>query len=115
MSLRLYKAVCYATLLSRKLAAARLSRHSTIVRRSTSRLLVRDDVVCSSSIVASPVLAIGHLLVCIVWIWVLKDHIPGVKEARKEAETAEGEVDERVGAAKTFLDPDAYRWELVDV
>lgn len=74
-------------------------------------MLVRDDIVCSPSVVASPVLAIGHLLVCIVWIWVLKDHVPGVKEAGKEAETAEGEVDEGVGAAKTFLDPDAYRWE----
>jgi hypothetical protein len=36
-----------------------------------------------------------------------------VKEAGQETETAEGEVDERVGAAEAFLDPNAYGWELV--
>jgi hypothetical protein len=60
-------------------------------------------------------LAVGHLLVCVVRVWILKDHVPGVQEAGQEAETAEGEVNERVGTAESFLDPDAYGWELANV
>lgn len=36
----------------------------------------------------------------------LGDDVPGVEEARDEAEAAEEDVDERVGAADAALDPD---------
>ena len=38
-----------------------------------------------------------------------------MQETRQETKTAEREVDKRVGATESFLDPDAYRWELVNV
>jgi hypothetical protein len=60
-------------------------------------------------------LAVGYLLVCIVRVWILQDHVPGVQEAWQETETAECEVYKGVGAAESFLNPDADGWELVDV
>jgi hypothetical protein len=38
-----------------------------------------------------------------------------MQEAREEPETAKGEVDERVGAAETFLHPHTYGRELCHV
>jgi hypothetical protein len=112
--LGLGKAVVRAALPTRELPVARLTAHSAVVLSSaSSRLFVRDNVVGRSSVAA---LAVGrHLLVCVVWIGILQDDIPRVQQAGKETETAEGDVDERVGAAETFLDPDAYGWELEGV
>jgi hypothetical protein len=110
VSFWLRKAVCHATLLAGELSVAWLTAHSAVVRLSSSRLLMRNNVVCSSA-----VFAVGRLLVCVVRVWVLKNHVPGVQESRQETKTAQREVYEGVGAAKTFLYPDAYRWELVDV
>jgi hypothetical protein len=110
VSFWLRKAVCHATLLTGELSVAWLTAHSAVVRLSSSRLLMRNNVVCGSA-----VFAVGHLLVCVVRVWVLEDHVPGVQEARQETKTAQREVYERVGAAEAFLYPDAYGWELVDV
>ena len=75
----LREAVVYAALLARKLSSSRLAAHGAIALSSTSRLLMRDNVVCGSSVAA---LTVGrYLLVCVVGIGVLQDHVPGVKEA----------------------------------
>lgn len=41
----------------------------------------------------------------IVWLWVLEDNIPGMNEAREEAEQAEGDIDEGVRGADSSFDP----------
>jgi hypothetical protein len=115
VSLWLRKAVFHATLLSGELSVAWLTAHGAVVRLPSSRLLMCDNVVCGSTIAGSAIFAVGHLVVCIVRVWVLKDHVPGVKEAWQETQTAESEVDERVSATEALLDPDAYGWELADV
>lgn len=95
-----------ALLLPGKLSVARLAPHGTIacLRTSSGRLLVRNDIIRSSSI-ALGALAIGHLMVCVVRIWVLKDDVPGVEEAGKEAETTQRDVDEGICSADAFLNP----------
>ena len=115
MALWLCEAVRNATLLSRKLSIAWLATHGAVVRRTASWLLVCDNVVCSSSVAASTALAVGYVLVRVVWIRILEDNIPGVEEPGKEGETAKRNVDERVGAADSFLHPYTDGWELVDV
>jgi len=97
-----------ALLLSWKLATRRLTPlpHGAVVSRARSGLLVRNDIVCGAPVWTSAALSVGgDLVVCVVRIGVLQDHVPGVEEAGEKTETAEGEVDERVGAAETFLDP----------
>lgn len=42
----------------------------------------------------------------VVGLRVLGDDVPGVQEAGEETETAQGDVDEGVGAADTAFDPD---------
>lgn len=42
----------------------------------------------------------------VVGVGVLEDYVPGVEEAREEAEAAERDVDEGVCAADAALDPD---------
>jgi hypothetical protein len=64
---------------------------------------VRNDVVCSTAFSA---LAIARALVAIVGIGVLQDDVPGMQNARKDAEAAKCKVDERVCAADSALDPD---------
>jgi hypothetical protein len=115
VSLWLRKTVCHATLLSGELSVAWLATHSAIVRLSSSRLLMCDNIVCCSAVASCTVLAVGYLMVCVVRVRVLQDHVPGVQETRQETKTAEREVDKRVGATESFLDPDTYRWELVNV
>jgi hypothetical protein len=66
-------------------------------------LLVCDDVVGGAAVGA---LAVGNLLVLLVGLGVLEDDVPGVQEAGEEAETAERNVYERVGAADALLHPD---------
>ena len=46
------------------------------------------------------------LVVIICAILVFGDNVPGVDEAREEAEAAEGDVDDGVGGEDTALDPD---------
>jgi hypothetical protein len=97
------KASYATTLLARELACVGLASNGAVAwLRMSSRLLVRDDVVGGAAVCA---LAVGHLLVLIVCIRVLEDDVPRVEEAGKEAETAEGEVDERVGTADALLHP----------
>lgn len=102
-----------ALLLSWKLAIGRLTPlHGAVVPRASSGLLVRDHVVCGAPIRSRAALSVvGNLVIGVVWIRVLQDHVPGVKEAGKKAETAQGEVDEGVGATKAFLDPYSDRGE----
>lgn len=38
-------------------------------------------------------------------IWEFRNDVPGVKEARDEAQTAEKDIDERVSGTKATLDP----------
>jgi hypothetical protein len=63
---------------------------------------VRNNVVCSAAFCA---LAIVRALVSIVWVGVLQDNVPGVQKSREDAEAAECDVDERVCAADTALNP----------
>lgn len=101
------------TLLPRKLPVRGLASYSAIIGlcAPASRLLMRDNIVCRASLTSVRALAIGHLVVCIVWIWVLQDDVPSVEEAGKEAETAERNIDEGVCAAESFLDPYTNGWE----
>ena len=48
----------------------------------------------------------GHGLVVAGFFGVFGDYVPGVQQAGDEAEAAEGEVDEGVGAADAGFDPD---------
>jgi len=50
-------------------------------------------------------------LVLVEWVRVFCNYIPGVDEARKEAETAECDVDETISRADTTLDPYSERRE----
>jgi hypothetical protein len=68
----------------------------------TTGLLVCDDIVGCSAVCA---LAVGDLLVLLVCVRVLENDIPGVEKSWEETETAEREVDERVGATDALLDP----------
>jgi hypothetical protein len=87
-------------LLARKLSGSRLTPHGAVARlRMAAGLLVRDDVVCGAA------LLVGDLLVVLVGLGVLEDDVPRVEEAGEHAETAEADVDERVGAADALLDP----------
>lgn len=95
------KASHAAALLPRKLSAVRLTAYGAIAGLSlSSRLFVRNDVVRRAA-----ALAVGDLLVVLVLFGVLQDDIPGVEKAWEDAETAEGEVNERVGATDALLHP----------
>lgn len=59
--------------------------------------------------------AIGHRLVCVVWVWILQNHVPGVEETREETEAREAKVYERISATNALLHPNTYRWELWDM
>lgn len=50
-------------------------------------------------------------LVLVQWLGELGDDIPGVEEAGEEAETAEKNVDDGVGAANPAFDPYGQRGE----
>jgi pyrimidine deaminase RibD-like protein len=63
---------------------------------------VRNNVVCSAAFCT---LAIIRALVSIVWVGVLQDNVPCVKKSREDAEAAECNVDERICAANTALNP----------
>lgn len=43
--------------------------------------------------------------VVVVGFGVFKDYVPGVEKAGDVAQTAEGEVDDRVGGADSYFDP----------
>jgi hypothetical protein len=58
-----------------------------------------DHVVAALGVLRKGVVGLGG-------IGELGDNVPGVQEARDEAETAEEEINERVGRAETRLDPD---------
>jgi hypothetical protein len=73
---------------------------------SRRRARACDVVVCDGAV--GRALAVLCLLV-FVWVWVFKNDVPGVEEARQEAETAERDVDERVGTADAALYPDCGR------
>lgn len=65
-------------------------------------VVLRDDDVGDAAVlrVADP------LVVAVVGLGELGDNVPGVEEAREEAEDAQEDVDDRVGAANSTLDPD---------
>jgi len=48
-------------------------------------------------------LVVGIIL---VGLWIFDDYVPCVEETRDVAEAAKGEVDDRVGRADSYLDPD---------
>jgi hypothetical protein len=64
---------------------------------------VRDNIVRGAPVAA---LAVGYLLVLLVGVGILQDDVPGVQETGQETETAECDVDERVGATHALLYPD---------
>ena len=72
-----------------------------------------NDIISRTSITTLGPLAIWDLAVCVVWIWILENDIPGVEETGKETETAEREVYQRVGAADPLLNPYTNRRETV--
>jgi hypothetical protein len=94
------KAAYAATLLTRELSGSRLASDGAVAL--TTGLLVCDDIVGCSAVCA---LAVGDLLVLLVCVRVLENDIPGVEKSWEETETAEREVDERVGATDALLDP----------
>lgn len=61
-----------------------------------------DVDVCDSATFA----VVGDGLVLVGGLGVLGDDVPGVKQAWDEAEDAEADVDEGVGATDAALDPD---------
>jgi fatty acid desaturase len=98
------KASHATSLLARELSTVGLAANGAVAWLSMSAgLLVCDDVVGGAAFGA---LAIGNLLVLIVCLGVLEDDVPGMEEAGEEAETAERNVYERVGAADALLHPD---------
>jgi hypothetical protein len=56
-------------------------------------------------------LRVGDRLIPRRWIRVSRNNVPGVDEAWDVAETAEGDVDQRVGGAEARFDPDCDRRE----
>lgn len=65
--------------------------------------------ICDSAAFA----VIGDGLVFVGGLGELGDDVPGVKKAGDEAEDAEEDVDERVGAADAALHPDCIHQGLV--
>lgn len=66
------------------------------------RAMGLDVDVCDSAAFA----VVGDGLVLVGGLGVLCDDVPGVEEAWEEAEEAEADVDEGVGATEAALDPD---------
>jgi hypothetical protein len=94
------KAADATALLPRKLSGSRLASNSAVAGLCVAAgLLVRDDVVRGAA------LLVGDLLVVLVGLGVLEYDVPCVEEAGEHAETAEADVDERVGATDALLDP----------
>jgi hypothetical protein len=90
-------------LLARELSAVGLAANGAVAWLSVSSgLLVCNDVVGGAAVCA---LAVGDLMVLLVLFGVLQNDVPGVEEAGEAGETAEGEVDERVGATDALLHP----------
>lgn len=58
--------------------------------RSTAVLVLRDDDVCHAAVLR----VADALVVAVVGLWELGDDVPGVEEAREEAEDAEEDVDD---------------------
>jgi hypothetical protein len=94
------KAAYTTALLARELSAVGLASNGAVTGLSlTAGLFVGDDVVCRAA------LLVGDLLVVLVLLGVLEDDVPRVEEAGEHAETAEGDVYERICAADTLLHP----------
>lgn len=93
--------------LAGELAATGLAADCAVVHLALCALrggaAMRDDVVGRAAVLA---LAVRHGFVVV--LWVVEDNVPRVNEAWEEAETAEGDVDERVSAAYAFLDPHCH-------
>lgn len=80
----------------------RVGRPVTLVLpRSLGTRPVVHVVVCHRAPLAA---VLGYAVV--VGLRIRGDDVPGVQQARDEAEAAEGDVDERVGAAEAAFDPD---------
>ena len=62
---------------------------------------------------ATALAVLRELIVVVRALGELGDDVPGVQEAGDETETAEEDVDERVGAADASLDPDCARKEML--
>ena len=92
------------SLLSMKLLVGRRSHGSITSLGTTNCLLclaVIDVVVRHATILG---ILLADLFVC--RIWVLQDNVPSVQKTGQHAETAQGEVDQRVGAADAAFYPD---------
>lgn len=67
---------------------------------SLRRTVLLDVVVCHRTVLS---ILLRKLVVCVVGIFC--DDVPGVKQAGKETETAECEIDQAVSGADAALDP----------
>lgn len=87
--------------------------HATIGAASglllmVARLLNVD--ICDTAATSAVLVVLGYGFVLVGRFGVLGDDVPSVEEAGDKAENAEQDVDERVGAADTALDPDYFYW-----
>lgn len=71
-----------------------------------TRLVVDKDVDALTTFPVTIAGFVGDSFVFEWWRRVLRDDVPGVQEAREEAEDAEEEVDEGVGGADAGFYPD---------
>lgn len=53
--------------------------------------------------------------IIVIRFWVFDDYIPCVEETGDVAEAAKGQVDDRVGRADSYLDPDCSNQRLYSV
>lgn len=53
----------------------------------------------------------GEGFIACVWVGVFADDVPGVDETRKEAQTAQREVNHSICTANSSLDPNWQRWK----
>lgn len=92
----------------------RLASDSTVGSHSRGILvgLVRNVVVCHAAMfkvlsrtvrTARDGLVVG---IIVIGLWVFDDYVPCVEETGDVAEAAKGQVDDRVGRADSYLDPD---------
>lgn len=84
------------------LALALRAGRPLLLLRPAAVLVLRDDDICHAAVLR----VADALVVGVVGLRELGDDVPGVEEAREEAEDAEEDVDDRVGAADSTLDPD---------
>lgn len=71
-----------------------------LLRRAVRHIVIRHPPAAVLSSVA------GQRLVVVVRFGILGDDVPCVQQAGEEAEHAEGDVDDGVGAAEAAFDPD---------